>query len=984
MGKQVAVDSSIFNLMGPEDQRPHYLKSLIISAIREEAHSVADVITEGYKNGPGIRIRNFYNWAKKNEEFQEQLGITSGELKVPVEVDMEALAAQLPQVPGRGYQIESVLIGEADILHWAQQWVAEHYPDLYHTDWECDHDPETNMVTITFEDGTTEEFEAHFYDPDGRYLYVSYTPYQENMAGLVQEGEWEVLPQGQNFPVLNHWLELEREFETLEMELSYTTLTEVTYSDGRPKQMASSTRKNKRRYNVFDAKYEKEEYQGQDTEIDGIYSRKLIRHHRIRPRIETQRTVHETSEEIEDGVIKTTKTTITEQVLVVERSVKVDVQPIYHKIWLPLEILIYKQGSGNEVLDSFFEMTASAGGFYPTIPFRYNNVPIAGKPYRWKIRMPFNYPPHLRNLYIRFAANKEAAQNENNISWGEFVDYADGGYIIVQEPEGSSQYRNGKLPGILNRSERPVVFIQHPDTPNDWRELPEKPIPIIPPTVDAYKLCKKAFRKAFDADYEEVLQKINSHKNVRDIDYASVVFGVPLNTKENASKKYIYKFLQYLMNHQVDKKAVARAKAQWDQAKAAWDKWLAWKERQKNSPYSSRWEDPEPPLPDFPDFNFRIKLSVRSIHKDFKTVNFRNHYEWSLITEEQGTGILKEGKKKGDLWFEKVDVPEEVMKTYRGGTLYRHLVGTNVVALCWQETANHWRKITVHNFVHKNQIYGSKSVITRAVDAIDDDETSGFIILLHEDVYHSLSLVDRTQMATACAYLVFNFYEIYETSWWEDWGPIVLIVAFVVIAVVVTVATGGAGIGLLGSAEAVGGFLGLTGTAALIVGSAVNALAALLVGFILTEGSVLVFGEKWGRIVGTIITAILTIGISAGVNSVNIIDAFTKPENLIKISQATTDAYNSYVESTLVEINELTQEMWDEVYKEIRRYTEMMKEFSGFREIDPANVREYISELTERVEDFLSRTLLTGSDIAEIQRYLLTNFAENTISTELP
>src|SRR5690606_25131092 len=127
------------------------------------------------------------------------------------------------------------------------------------------------------------------------------------------------------------------------------------------------------------------------------------------------------------------------------------------------------------------------------------------------------------------------------------------------------------------------------------------------------------------------------------------------------------------------------------------------------------------------------------------------------------------------------------------------------------------------DFVHKNQIYGSKSVVTRAVNAINKkDEPSGFIILLHEDVYHSLSLKDRTQMANACAYLVFNYYEIYETSWWDEWGPIVLIAVFIIVAVVVTVATGGAGIGILGSAEAIGAALGLTGTAALIVGATAN------------------------------------------------------------------------------------------------------------------------------------------------------------------
>jgi len=269
MGKKVAVASSVFNLMGPEDRRPHYLKSLIISGIRAEDRSIADVINEGYKNGPAIRIRNFYNWAKKDEEFQKQLGITSGELKVPVEIDMEALAAELPQEPGRIYQIESVHIGEADFLYWAEQWVAEHHPDLYHTDWECNHNLKTNKIIITFEDGTTEEFEAHSYDPDGRYLYVKYTSYPEN---------------------------------------------------------------------------EEEEEEEEEDEEDE------------------------------------------EEIL--------------------LKIFIYKKDSGNEVLDSFFETTTSAGGFYPTIPFRYDNNPITG---------------------------------------------------------------------------------------------------------DAYKLCKKAFRKAFDKDYDEVLEKINNH-----------------------------------------------------------------------------------------------------------------------------------------------------------------------------------------------------------------------------------------------------------------------------------------------------------------------------------------------------------------------------------------------------------------------------------------------------------------------------------------
>src|SRR5690606_22369136 len=116
----------------------------------------------------------------------------------------------------------------------------------------------------------------------------------------------------------------------------------------------------------------------------------------------------------------------------------------------------------------------------------------------------------------------------------------------------------------------------------------------------------------FNQDYDDILEQINNHENVEDIDYASVVFGVSLNTKDNASKKYIYKFLQYLMNLP-DEETLAKAKAQYEKAQADWDKFLTSSDPTTLKP------------PRFSDYNFRIKLSVRSVHKDYETVNFRNH-----------------------------------------------------------------------------------------------------------------------------------------------------------------------------------------------------------------------------------------------------------------------------------------------------------------------------------------------------------------------
>ena len=66
------------------------------------------------------------------------------------------------------------------------------------------------------------------------------------------------------------------------------------------------------------------------------------------------------------------------------------------------------------------------------------------------------------------------------------------------------------------------------------------------PTV-LYPLAKKALKKAIGAEYDDIETNIKDNANLGDIDYAYAVFGVSLNVKENACKKYIYKFFQTIL-----------------------------------------------------------------------------------------------------------------------------------------------------------------------------------------------------------------------------------------------------------------------------------------------------------------------------------------------------------------------------------------------------------------------------------------------------
>lgn len=988
MGTEVAVASSVFNMAGPESKRPDYLKSLIIGAIFQNAPSLADVIGGGYLDGPGLRFRNFAKWAKRDKDFQKFMGITSGELRVPVEIDMGVLKAALPQRPGHTLRIESAAVDAASYLRWAQQWVALHHPERLNEAWVCEYERTTNTISITFPDDTVESFLALNYEAGARYLYVSYTPIADETVDPIQWGPAVPVPEGQTFPSVSGWLQDFANFINKSVEVRTTKVIRTSFSDNRPNIINTIvSNPETKHYIEIDAQYQKTDYRGNESDRDAVSSVRSVRQHKQTGRVVEQTDLDIQHEVIEDGVVKIIQTVTITESLILDRTVRVGTERTTHKAWLPLEILIYKEGDGNPALDAFFGTSKASGNFYPPIPFRYANEPISKDPWKWRVVLPQTVDPMDWWKPLKFAPSISRT-GEDDVREGRIVESFLDGSVLVRSHEGS------RLQDVLGAKTIPVV-LQAPPRPEDaypWDPDPEPEwaplasiLPVQPNTKEAYASCKKAFKRAFNGDFGKVLKQINENDSIDDIDYAYAVFGVSLNVEENACRKYIYKFLQYLMR---DTSMPVEARAQWqaeyEAALDSWQQWLAWKERQKEWGGGVRISDPEPQVTEYPDWRYTASLDVYSRHKDQETTNYRNNFRWDFISEERGQGLLKPGAKRGELWFEILDPLSQDFETYQGQNLF-YQRGNNVFTLSWQETKNSWRRLTVHGLEHRNYIYENERVLTLAVEALQDGEESGFIIPLHEDVYHSISLKDRTQMATACCFLVFNCSAIRKTSFWEDFGVILVIILIIAVSVVVTIITGGTGtVGLLGSAEAVGTFFGATGTAALIIGAAVNALAGIIVSYLITEGSVAIFGEKWGKAVGIISSALLTLGAGAAMNSADLVDALLSTEALIQLSQAGTEGFNAYIQAATQEINQATQELMEKRSEELKELQKLYdEEFSPGRKIDPKLVSEYISELTEKAEQFLTRTLMTGSDIVDLQLAYLENFAKFTVHTDL-
>lgn len=502
-----------------------------------------------------------------------------------------------------------------------------------------------------------------------------------------------------------------------------------------------------------------------------------------------------------------------------------------------------------------------------------------------------------------------------------------------------------------------------------------------------YAQAKKAYRKATGSRFDELIEKIADNPSIDDIDHAYVTFGVSLNVIENASRLYLYRFFERLQETQIGGPSVYAAwKSAMESQEAVFNTWAAWKQAQllPDDPAYGSAEPPRPVLPQLPGNEIRITSDQAGV-----ATHYDMRLRWLFITDGTGTGEAKPGTRKGEFWFE-IRTPDLLLSSLYGGGSLDNTPTSNSVAtvrLYHQETATTYRYLDLVGLEHVNFVYGTKSVVIPASVAIADTDESGFIVPLHYDVWREISLVQGTQMATASIFLVFNCFKIKKAKWYQK--GVFQIVAVIVIAIASVLFTGGAGIGLLGAHMAVGGALGLTGLAAAIAGSIINAFAAMILSTLLTKLGTGIFGEQFGAIFSALVMAFVGGGIinfETGALAINWGDILNV-ENLLKVTNVLGQAYTGKLNQETRKIGQEMADYKDNAKAESEKIQQaFFDEFGyGAGKIDPTMFVDVASAsriLAESSDTFLTRTLLTGSEIAELSRELLYNFVD--YSNKLP
>ena len=239
--------------------------------------------------------------------------------------------------------------------------------------------------------------------------------------------------------------------------------------------------------------------------------------------------------------------------------------------------------------------------------------------------------------------------------------------------------------------------------------------------------------------------------------------------------------------------------------------------------------------------------------------------------------------------------------------------------------------------------------------------------------------------------MVFNCYTVVKRRWYERVLKVLLIV--VVIAVAIYTAGTGTGFmssGLLGSNSAIGVGLGFSGTAALVAGAVANSIAAMIVMQVIQTGAVAIFGEKLGALIGAIAGFFAIYAGTAVMNGQTMSSVYSglmRADNLMKLTGSLSSGISGYLQASAKEYITQAQELVEEYERRSKEISDMYDNLFGTGGKVVLNPMEITSAgwySYEPSESYLQRTLMTGSDIAELSNSLLTNFARNTLQIDLP
>ena len=493
----------------------------------------------------------------------------------------------------------------------------------------------------------------------------------------------------------------------------------------------------------------------------------------------------------------------------------------------------------------------------------------------------------------------------------------------------------------------------------------------------------KAFRRLTGSSIDDLADQIDNNANVDSIDHAFIMHGVPLNTSNQSGLEYIYRFFKNLIAYQ------GNTSSQFVLFESAQGTMI--EDELNEARWSLAFENtPEPAHPLYvanadlspktsvqpPTFTLKIdgseSLDIRLRWNNVREIMYTGN--GARFDNNQTRPLLK---KDEHLVIQNVPSTFKI-KQWQNGNITWNDEDLPKFYLIRQYAADNYSVLEITGAMHSNYVYGSHAVHITAAEAFAYSGESPFLVPLHFPTIEEMGINQLEDLSRNCSYLLVNSYQVVRTSWWQDnfrW-----IIALV--AIVITIATGGLGAGLLGTSLSVGTAVGLSGTAAIVAGAVINMAAAAVVTTLIMEASKELFGDEIGRVIG-IITSVLTISFMSGDfgETFELTDLFNA-DKLITISDAASNAYVEFLNADTMDIMEELDEVQAAYEEESERIAALAEEVLGvtntaFNPMIFTDATEYFGESRQT---FLDRTLMTGSDVARVSHGIIEDFVDLTLA----
>lgn len=488
-----------------------------------------------------------------------------------------------------------------------------------------------------------------------------------------------------------------------------------------------------------------------------------------------------------------------------------------------------------------------------------------------------------------------------------------------------------------------------------------------------YTWASKAYKRATGgknlAGYNNLMDQLKKSDGVDDTAFIYEVFGVPINTAWQPGLKFLYNYFYNLyLNEKISTAQTASTADLIDSSKGS---------------------------------SFIKKESVdisRTVYIKSTTgvCNYDTRISWSGMTYYLKSGQQYEGAKVGTYHSRREAVTSSYQEghyDYESGQTYYTTKYQTVYYSIWshQKSANRYEEIWVRDLKFSSTIYHGKAVSYNAYDELasrgdavtgstvsaDALGESGFVVPIEWQTFKELSVFDRHNLSMCCQMLVINSWKKVKIRWYQR--GIFKWVGFIVSAIS-AVFTGGASLTaylLLYADMAV-----LT---AQIVAAAICVSLSVVASALIMPMVMKVFSSVLPGAVAQLVTAItaiiaVTFGQAASAGQIFTYGSLCTAQNTFALLNSVGNAYASLRQES---INNMLGQMTDimktfeEKMEEISSYSERLFGTSGFWNRVNTNV------CVETPDQYLTRTLMVGSDIAQSTMDLVYGFADNTLSLDL-